>query len=194
MRFYTDCKPCTNVQQRRSVSINLVRSMKNRHYHNGEHRFLDKTLNKKEDMEPFPSELIILQRYYTITFLWINFSITNIIMNICNILYFFFQTYQWFFFLTLHFSMEGSDLFMEVVSRASAGFVYSETVASHYMRQILSAIRYCHQKDVVHRDIRPHCVLLATKVWINPINIYQNVIKMCVHKSLYFVIDELNQF
>lgn len=62
------------------------------------------------------------------------------------------------------FSMEGSDLFMEVVSRACAGFVYSETVASYYMRQILSAVRYCHQRDVIHRDIRPHCVLLATKV------------------------------
>lgn len=32
---------------------------------------------------------------------------------------------------------------------------------SHYMRQILEALRYCHENDIVHRDVRPHCVLLA---------------------------------
>ncbi|XP_022644859.1 peripheral plasma membrane protein CASK-like isoform X3 [Varroa destructor] len=69
-------------------------------------------------------------------------------------------------------NMEGSDLFMEVVSRACAGFVYSETVASYYMRQILSAVRYCHQRDVIHRDIRPHCVLLATKDTSAPVKLY----------------------
>ncbi|XP_049870946.1 peripheral plasma membrane protein CASK isoform X2 [Pectinophora gossypiella] len=57
--------------------------------------------------------------------------------------------------------MDGSDLCFEVVRRATAGFVYSEGVACHYMRQILEALRYCHENDIVHRDVRPHCVLLA---------------------------------
>lgn len=57
--------------------------------------------------------------------------------------------------------MDGSDLCFEVVRRATAGFVYSEAVACHYMRQILEALRYCHENDIVHRDVRPHCVLLA---------------------------------
>lgn len=31
------------------------------------------------------------------------------------------------------------------------------------MRQILEALRYCHENDIVHRDIKPESILLATK-------------------------------
>ncbi|VEL08321.1 unnamed protein product [Protopolystoma xenopodis] len=78
-------------------------------------------------------------------------------------------------------SMEGSDLAFEIVKRATAGFVYSEAVASffspcptssslfhmtspsHYLRQILEAFRYCHDHNLIHRDLKPHCVVLANK-------------------------------
>lgn len=59
--------------------------------------------------------------------------------------------------------MEGADLCFEIVKRATAGFVYSESVASHYMKQIFDAVRYCHDNDIIHRDIKPHCILLSTK-------------------------------
>ncbi len=60
-------------------------------------------------------------------------------------------------------SMEGADICFEIVKRASAGFVYSEAVASHYMRQVLEALTYCHENSIIHRDLKPHCVLLSSK-------------------------------
>jgi calcium/calmodulin-dependent serine protein kinase len=67
--------------------------------------------------------------------------------------------------------MDGADLCFEIEKRATAGFVYSESVASHYMRQILDAVRYCHQANVIHRDIKPHCVLLSSKENSAPIKL-----------------------
>ena len=36
--------------------------------------------------------------------------------------------------------MSGADLCFEIVKRATAGFVYSEAVSSHYIRQILQVM------------------------------------------------------
>jgi serine/threonine protein kinase len=34
---------------------------------------------------------------------------------------------------------------------------------SHYFRQVLEALRYCHDHNIIHRDLRPHNILLANK-------------------------------
>uniref|UniRef100_A0A672S2Q2 Peripheral plasma membrane protein CASK-like n=1 Tax=Sinocyclocheilus grahami TaxID=75366 RepID=A0A672S2Q2_SINGR len=57
--------------------------------------------------------------------------------------------------------MDGADLCFEIVKRADAGFVYSEAVASHYMRQILEALRYCHDNNIIHRDVKVGSVILC---------------------------------
>ncbi len=67
--------------------------------------------------------------------------------------------------------MDGADLCFEIEKRACAGFVYSEAVASHYMRQILESIRYCHKNNIIHRDIKPHCILLSSKENSAPIKL-----------------------
>lgn len=48
-----------------------------------------------------------------------------------------------------------------VVKKKSHEFFFSPH--SHYMRQILEALRYCHENDIIHRDLKPQCALLAGK-------------------------------
>ncbi|CAG5107169.1 Oidioi.mRNA.OKI2018_I69.chr1.g3186.t1.cds [Oikopleura dioica] len=59
--------------------------------------------------------------------------------------------------------MSGADICFEIIKRASDGYVFSEAVVSHYMNQILQAVRYCHNNDVIHRDLTPMCVLLQSR-------------------------------
>ncbi|KRY60669.1 Peripheral plasma membrane protein CASK, partial [Trichinella britovi] len=67
--------------------------------------------------------------------------------------------------------MEGRNLCLEIVERAAAGFVYSEHVASHYLRQLLNALNYCHERDIIHRDIRLKCIILANKENSSPVKL-----------------------
>lgn len=55
--------------------------------------------------------------------------------------------------------MEGGELFDRIVKKVS----YSEREARDVMKQIVSAIEYCHFLNIVHRDIKPENLLLLTK-------------------------------
>ncbi|ESN93017.1 hypothetical protein HELRODRAFT_69265, partial [Helobdella robusta] len=75
------------------------------------------------------------------------------------------------YYYILYNHLEGSDLCLEIVSRASSGFVYSEAVASHYMKQILEGIRFIHSKDIIHRRLTMSCLCLASKENSSPVKI-----------------------
>jgi len=39
------------------------------------------------------------------------------------------------------------------------------------MRQILEALKHCHSKGIIHRNIQPQCMLLANKENSSPIKL-----------------------
>ncbi|KAL3971572.1 hypothetical protein ACER0C_027091 [Sarotherodon galilaeus] len=54
----------------------------------------------------------------------------------------------------------GGELFEDIVARE----YYSEADASHCIQQILEAVLHCHQMGVVHRNLKPENLLLASKL------------------------------
>ena len=50
----------------------------------------------------------------------------------------------------------GGELFDEIIERGS----FTEKQAAVVMQQVISAIAYCHSKNVAHRDLKPENILL----------------------------------
>jgi calcium-dependent protein kinase len=53
----------------------------------------------------------------------------------------------------------GGELFDEITKRST----FNEQDAANLIKQVLSAIAYCHSKSICHRDIKPENILLDTK-------------------------------
>ncbi|XP_065644840.1 55 kDa erythrocyte membrane protein isoform X4 [Hydra vulgaris] len=56
----------------------------------------------------------------------------------------------------------GSDICSEILNKVDSGYLYSEAVASFYMRQILEGLEFIHECQVVHRNLNPLCMMLAS--------------------------------
>ena len=52
----------------------------------------------------------------------------------------------------------GGELFDEILARKQ----FNEKDAAVIFKQVLSAIAYCHSKNVAHRDLKPENILLDT--------------------------------
>lgn len=54
--------------------------------------------------------------------------------------------------------MKGGELFDRIVEKE----YYTETEAAKVIREVCSALAYCHKKGVTHRDLKPENILYAT--------------------------------
>ena len=58
---------------------------------------------------------------------------------------------------------DGGELFDDLMIRIKSGKMYSEREVAIIMRQVLSAIQYCHEKKICHRDLKAENVLFLNK-------------------------------
>ncbi|TNV80972.1 hypothetical protein FGO68_gene3591 [Halteria grandinella] len=54
---------------------------------------------------------------------------------------------------------QGGELFDEIIARGK----FSERDAAHVIKQLLSAISYCHTRKICHRDLKPENILIDNK-------------------------------
>lgn len=76
--------------------------------------------------------------------------------NIMQI-YEFFDDNKYFYIVSEY--CQGGELFDKIIEKGS----FTENMAALIMKQILSAINYCHTNNIVHRDLKPENILLDDK-------------------------------
>mmetsp|Transcript_41658 Transcript_41658/g.97979 ORF Transcript_41658/g.97979 Transcript_41658/m.97979 type:complete len:553 (+) Transcript_41658:8-1666(+) len=76
--------------------------------------------------------------------------------NVVKVLEYFVEGSKWLFVLEL---CSGGELFDRICKEKRFG----EQKAAHFMRQILTAVCYCHGMGVAHRDIKPENILFESE-------------------------------
>jgi len=69
----------------------------------------------------------------------------------------FYQDAEYFYIVTEYFN--GGELFEKIISMKN----FSERRAAQTIKQIMSAVNYCHQLKIVHRDLKPENILYESK-------------------------------
>ena len=77
-----------------------------------------------------------------------------------------FASDQSFYYIVSEFITNG-ELFDEIIKRK----YLNEEDGAYVMKQLISAITYCHAKGVVHRDLKPENILIDSITEDNKINI-----------------------
>ena len=105
-------------------------------------KIIEKSSNDEEKEEEIKNEINILR----------NLDHPNI-LKIND----FFSTEKEYFLIT-EFCHEG-ELFYEIKNYAP----FDEALTGWYMKQILSAVHYCHKMKIIHRDLKPENILISKR-------------------------------
>ena len=76
-----------------------------------------------------------------------------------------FQDAKYYYMITEQCS--GGELFDRIQEISS----FTEEMAASYMRQLLSAVSYCHKSRIMHRDLKPENILLESKSPNSPLKL-----------------------
>jgi calcium-dependent protein kinase len=72
---------------------------------------------------------------------------------------------------------------------------FSESDAAYIMKQLLSAMNYCHSKNIVHRDLKPENILVDSivdsKRNVKVIN-FENALRYSRRKKVYELVGTPN--
>ena len=58
---------------------------------------------------------------------------------------------------------QGGELYDKISEHIENNNMYSEKEAAKIMRQVMSAIEYCHNNGICHRDLKPENLLFLKK-------------------------------